>query len=268
MPITTDGLHWERIDLTAPWRAGATPMLLHHGAGSTSAIWSEWLPALASSRPLLLLDMPSFGRSAAAAMEAPSSLDRRIADVLAVLDAAGAPRAHLVGESIGGTVLLALALRHPQRCASLAISNATHRGDAVQRVGSWRGTIAGLGQAAWAAEMMEMRFAPGALDPARAAWFARMQAATPAAGNVALGEMLMGIDLTDELARLRVPLLLLFPDSSPFIPVGVAAEIKAAVPHAELRVFPGVRHGLPFSHAADCAAAAGAFAARHEAGAP
>ena len=67
--------------------------------------------------------------------------------------------------------------------------------------------------------------------------------------------MLLGADLGPELDRVTCPVLLLHPDASPFIPVETAAELKRALPDARLRVFAHARHGLPFSHAAECAAA-------------
>ena len=49
--------------------------------------------------------------------------------------------------------------------------------------------------------------------------------------------------------------LLLHPDSSPFIPVAVMADLQRKLPNAALQVFPDTRHGLPFSHAEECARA-------------
>ena len=34
----------------------------------------------------------------------------------------------------------------------------------------------------------------------------------------------------------------------------MAVELARLVPHAELVMFPGTRHGLPFSHGAECGA--------------
>jgi pimeloyl-ACP methyl ester carboxylesterase len=47
--------------------------------------------------------------------------------------------------------------------------------------------------------------------------------------------------------------LLLHGDSSPFIPVSVMADLKSRLPDARLQVFAHARHGLPFSHAKECA---------------
>ena len=47
--------------------------------------------------------------------------------------------------------------------------------------------------------------------------------------------------------------LLLHPENSPFIPVPLIAELQSLAPDSRLQVIPGTRHGLPFSHADECA---------------
>ena len=46
---------------------------------------------------------------------------------------------------------------------------------------------------------------------------------------------------------------LLYPDNSPFIPVPLIAKLQSLSPDSRLQVFSGTRHGLPFSHADECA---------------
>ena len=65
--------------------------------------------------------------------------------------------------------------------------------------------------------------------------------------------MLIGTDLTPRLKDIRCPVLLLHPDGSPFIPVPVMAELHRLLPGSELNVIGRSRHGLPFSHAKQCA---------------
>ena len=51
------------------------------------------------------------------------------------------------------------------------------------------------------------------------------------------------------------PTLLLRPDASPFIPLELMADLKRRLPDARLEILPDARHGLPFSHARECARA-------------
>ncbi len=69
----------------------------------------------------------------------------------------------------------------------------------------------------------------------------------------ALG-VLIGTDLSSRLKDIRCPTLLLHPDGSPFIPVPVMAELHRLLSNSELNVIGHSRHGLPYSHAGQCAA--------------
>jgi pimeloyl-ACP methyl ester carboxylesterase len=71
--------------------------------------------------------------------------------------------------------------------------------------------------------------------------------------------VLVGTDLTPRLGEIRCPTLLLHPDGSPFIPVPVMAELHRLLPTSRLNLFGHSRHGLPFSHAAQCAGALRSF---------
>jgi hypothetical protein len=56
------------------------------------------------------------------------------------------------------------------------------------------------------------------------------------------------------------------PDRSPFVTARMAVDLLEAVPHADLAMIPHARHGLPFSHGAECGARLAAHLAQVEAG--
>jgi len=260
-------LHFETIDVRAPWShhgAGSErlPILFHHGIGASAAIWAGWWPALVDAYRVVTFDMRGYGRSHVPSAEARWSLDLLIDDVFAVADAAGLRRFHLVGESIGGTVALAAAARRPERIATLTVSNGAHLGASIQGVKAWREQLA-AGPRTWSDKFLQDRFHPGALSPERWAWFAEQQEKWPAHSVLNALGVLVGTDLTAELAGIRCPVLLLHPDGSPFIPVPVMAELHRLLPHSRLNVLAHSRHGLPFSHDRECAAALRAFLDSH-----
>jgi pimeloyl-ACP methyl ester carboxylesterase len=78
-----------------------------------------------------------------------------------------------------------------------------------------------------------------------------------------VGDLLVGTDLSEELSRITPPTLLLTPDASPFVSVDISNEIHRLIEHSEMAVFPKSRHGLPFSHARECAESVLAFLMRH-----
>ncbi|RYY52096.1 MAG: alpha/beta fold hydrolase, partial [Comamonadaceae bacterium] len=65
------------------------------------------------------------GHGASGTTPAPFTTARFAQDLVDVMDALALPRVHLVGCSMGGTIALALAGRHPERLASLTVVDTT-----------------------------------------------------------------------------------------------------------------------------------------------
>ena len=220
-------LHYDVVDLVAPWQRPRLPILFHHGIGASAGIWAGWRPALADAYRLVTFDMRGYGRSNIPAADFRWSLDLLVDDLFAVADAAGLQRFHLVAS--------------------------------IQRVEAWRRQLDEGGSKGWSEAFLRDRFHDDALSPERRAWFAAEQEKWPRASILNALGVLIGTDLTPRLADIKCPTLLLHPDGSPFIPVSVMAELHRGLPDGELNVFGRSRHGLPFSHAAQCAQALRTF---------
>lgn len=263
---TASGLAVAVTDLTPPWSRTSRPVVFHHGIGTNRDIWAGWLPGIAGARRCVRFDTRGYGQSDVPAKTHSWTMEATVADLMEVAALAGPGPVHLVGESLGGTVALVAAIRHPDKVASATVCNTAYKGAGIQHVKAWRDEFRRAGARAWSRTMMERRFAPGVLNEAQRSWFEAEQDKSPDHVTVGLGEMLAAADLTGELPKLKCPLLILMPDRSPFVPARMAAELADLVPQAELAVFPGVRHGLPFSHAGECAARTLAFIERAERG--
>lgn len=248
-------IHYEVVDLVVPWETRRETIVFHHGIGADPGIWGEWLPRLADRYRLVTFDMRGYGRSGMPAADFRWTMDLLSSDLLAVADAVRAERVHLVGESLGGTVALYCATRNARRVATVMVSNGAHLGASIQRAEAWRAMIDDEGIEAWSDAFMRDRFYDDALDAAKRAWFARCQEAWPRDSILNALSVLIGTDLRPQLPGLRCPVLLLHGDSSPYIPVEVMADLHSRLPDSRLQVFARARHGLPFSHAADCAQA-------------
>lgn len=246
MPSTPDGIHYIAHDLRPPWHTDGLPVVFNHGIGTNLDIWADWVPVIAARHPVVRFDMRGFGRSVVPPMDHVWSMDEMIGDLWGVADAAGVERMHLVGESFGGTIVLAAAAQRPERVASVSISNASYKGAGIGQIQYWRDQFA---QGTWGGRMMENRFVPGVGDPAALAWFASEQAKAQPHVAIGLAGILATSDLTNAIAALDVPISIVLPDSSPFVPVAHGAELHRIARKARLRVVPGVRHGLPFVHA-------------------
>ena len=102
-------------------QATGVPLLLTHGFGATSGMWNPNIDALSVDRPVIVWDQRGHGSS-----DAPDDMDRyseaiSVADMAAILDAAGVDRAVVGGMSLGGYLSLAFHLVHPQRVAALVL---------------------------------------------------------------------------------------------------------------------------------------------------
>jgi pimeloyl-ACP methyl ester carboxylesterase len=85
-------------------------------------VWRPWFDAFGSRYRFVRYDSRGCGMSDRNATEV--SLDRLVADLEAVVDAAGLDRFALLGTSQGGAVSIAYAARHPERVSHLVLLGA------------------------------------------------------------------------------------------------------------------------------------------------
>jgi 3-oxoadipate enol-lactonase len=116
--------------------ASQPPVLFVHALAMTGAMWSGVAQVLRATAPLYALDCRGHGVSDKPA--GPYTTRRFAQDIDGILDSLAAPRVHLVGCSMGGTVSMAYAGLRPERLASLTVIDST----------AWYGTDA---PAAWEA---------------------------------------------------------------------------------------------------------------------
>lgn len=252
-------LRYELTDLIPPWTRPDT-VLFHHGVATSLEIWSEWLPALVDRHALLRFDMRGCGHSSHVPVSFEWSVDHLLDDIIRVADAADVERFHFVGESFGGTLGIALAAREPERMLSLTLANAAPRGGLVKNLSGWRGLMS-QSPKVWSDQMMEWRFAPDELDAPRREWFQGVQERSDSDVTLAIADLLARTDLSETLAEIRMPTLLLAPGESPFIPAEVMRNMHLQIPGSQFRMFEGVRHGLPFSRGPECGAILASFLA-------
>lgn len=99
------------------------PVLLLHGSGPGVSAWANWrlpLQSLSQKFRCLAPDLAGFGYSKAPAGMAhtrQSWLDQ----IIAFMDAVGVEKAHVIGNSFGGSMALALAIAAPERVDRLVL---------------------------------------------------------------------------------------------------------------------------------------------------
>jgi pimeloyl-ACP methyl ester carboxylesterase len=106
-----------------PFDPALPTVVFIHGAGFDHSVWalhSRWFSHHGFG--VLAPDLPGHGRSGGA----PLTTIAEMADfVAALLDAAGATRAKLIGHSMGSLIALETAARHPSRVSSLGLIGTT-----------------------------------------------------------------------------------------------------------------------------------------------
>ena len=107
-------------------RGQGKPVVLLHGFTASSSQWqyAGIADELAKHYQVILVDLRGHGRSDKPHDARAYTLEDRVSDIVAVLDALDLERAHLLGYSMGGWLAFGLAARHPERVASLMIGGA------------------------------------------------------------------------------------------------------------------------------------------------
>ena len=222
-----------RLSWTAQGPADAPALLLLDALGTTVDLWRSQVDRLAEAFRVIRFDTRGHGRSDAPA--GPYALDRLGRDALAVLDAAGAPRAHVCGVSLGGQTALWLAAYAPERVHGLVAANTGAR---IGTTELWNQRIrdAGeLGMQTLVEPAIARWFTPGfrRTDPETVDRFRSMLRDGSAAGYAGCCAALRDADLRADLHRIRKPTLVIAGARDPATPLPDGAFIREQVTGAE-----------------------------------
>jgi pimeloyl-ACP methyl ester carboxylesterase len=100
--------------------AGAEPALLVHGLGGSTSNWTDFAGQLRSRLDVEMLDLAGHGRSGPA-VERDYSIRAHARTVIAYLQQSGRGRVHLVGNSMGGAISIAVAIARPDLIRTLTL---------------------------------------------------------------------------------------------------------------------------------------------------
>ena len=221
------------------------PLLLHIGYFLGMEDWAVegYVAALADRYRLVMLDPRGQGRSDAPHTPGAYTLDNRVRDVLAVLDAAGIEKTLFWGYSMGGNIGYALGASALDRLASLVIGGAQpFAGNPRTPEGNFwldglRGGIEGF-LANW--ETVDPMFRP--TGEQRARWLRNDAAALCVAELDWLTEPDLEIDAV---SGIRVPTLIYAGTLDRPEPMEDAARL---MPNASFVALAGLDHGAAFNH--------------------
>jgi class 3 adenylate cyclase len=179
------------------------------------------------------------------------TMEERMDDIRAVMDAVGLERASLFGFSEGGSLAMLFAATYPQRTASLVLWGS--HASMVRRPGyPWGMTAEQIEEAAqaygerWGTGAGLAAFVPSRRDdPATRRWWARFQrmSASPGAA-VALLRMNAEIDVRGVLSAISAPTLILHRRNEVISVVDHGRYLAEHIPGARLVEFDGADHWL------------------------
>ncbi|MFF3165384.1 bifunctional 3-oxoadipate enol-lactonase/4-carboxymuconolactone decarboxylase PcaDC [Streptomyces sp. NPDC003273] len=222
----------------------APVLILGPSLGTTWHMWDRQIPELTKQWRVFRFDLP--GHGGAPARPAPS-VGELAARLLATLDAVGVQRFGYAGCALGGAVGIELALRHPERLASLALVAASPRFGTADEFRQ-RGVIVRTNGLDPIARTSPDRWFTGgfaAAQPAITEWAVQMVRTTDPGCYIASCEALAGFDVRHELGRVGVPTLVLVGSDDQVTGPAEARTLVAGIPDARLAVVPGASHLVP-----------------------
>ena len=180
------------------------------------------------------------------------TLEERMDDVRAVMDAAGSERAALVGVSEGVPMSIMFAATYPERVQSMVLIGGMARSTYADDY-PWPLPVEALMESAgefvlpyWGQGTMVEVVAPSQAEDADArAWFARIERATASPGMLAsLAQMFLDIDVRDVVPTVHVPTLVLHRRHDRLVNVRNGRWLAEHLPDARLVELPGSDHSL------------------------
>jgi class 3 adenylate cyclase len=177
---------------------------------------------------------------------AEQTLEERVGDVRAVMDAAGSNRATIYGWSEGGPMCLMFSATYPERTSSLVLYGTF----ASMQAPPWSVTREGLEQglskweAHWGEGILLEANAPSAYkDEAMRQWTGRLERASASPGSIlALMRANYELDVRHILPSVRVPTLILHRVGDALVPVESGRYLAQNIPGAKFAELPGTDH--------------------------
>jgi pimeloyl-ACP methyl ester carboxylesterase len=202
-----------------------TPLVLAYGIGGNAEMWDVNRDALAARHRLILWEPRGHARSDSPEDPAKYSFERWVLDLKAVLDRLGIRKAHVGGLSLGAGIATRFALRFPSRVRSLVVTNSSSAAglplsveNLVMRTRSIEITLTkGMDAMAEYAMVANPNLSERlALDPgARAEFYEEYRRLSPIGYANSLRALIAMDHITDQLQRLRMPVLLIGADRDP-----------------------------------------------------
>ncbi|KUL75685.1 MULTISPECIES: 4-carboxymuconolactone decarboxylase [unclassified Streptomyces] len=222
----------------------APVLILGPSLGTTWHMWDRQVPELTQQWRVFRFDLPGHGGAPAHPAGSVTDLAERL---LATLDGLGVQRFGYAGCALGGAVGIELALRHPERVASLALIAASPRFGTADEFRQRGVIVRSNGLDPIARTSPDRWFTSGfaAAQPAITEWAVQMVRTTDPGCYIAACEALASFDVRPQLAGVTVPTLVLVGSDDQVTGPAEARTLVAGIPDARLAVVPGASHLVP-----------------------
>ncbi|HEY3814731.1 MAG TPA: alpha/beta hydrolase [Caulobacteraceae bacterium] len=229
------------------WQEGGEgpPILLVMGHRYSGEMWYPALPALSAKHRVIWFDNRGTGESGSSAK---TNVQELAADAFAVMDAAGIARCPIYGVSMGGVIVIEMAMQHPERVSALIVGCSGILSVEKPRMPSWARVIYFF--PTWLLKFLmpdraSAKAYGSAADPARVAADMTKVATDKhdkrgvLAQAVAVAEH---VTTKDAVAKLTMPALVLHGDEDKLVPIAWGKELADTLPNARFVAFPGAGH--------------------------
>jgi pimeloyl-ACP methyl ester carboxylesterase len=230
-------------------------VLLIHGLGGSSNVWTPVMPALARHRAIRP-DLPGSARSVR--VEGPLSIARFVEAMQRVCSAVGVERAHVAAHSLGTIVAFHLAVAEPRLVRSLALfgpllapadairPGIRARGEKARTEGEagMQEIANALVQAATASETKARR-------PVTATLVREFLMRQPPEGYARTCDALADAQAAD-VAKLACPVLLVTGDEDAVAPAASVRQIAERIPGCRLEILRGCGHWTTIEKSDEC----------------
>lgn len=225
-------------------RGAGEPLVMLHPLALSGELWTPLAEALSDEFQVFALDLRGHGDSAWDGK--PFGIEDLADDVARTLDALDLRSASLLGLSMGGSVAVNFAGRHPERVRSLVLADTTawYGEDAVTTWAERAQKAVAVPRAKQVTFQLDRWFSPEFLDrhPEEAdrvvKIFLRTNSEAHAAASIAMGAM----DSRPLLPSVTAPTLVLVGRHDYATPPSMARKLAEGIAGAELEILPDLRH--------------------------
>ncbi|AUG81057.1 hypothetical protein CFP65_6401 [Kitasatospora sp. MMS16-BH015] len=238
-------------------------VLAHGGGGGAELNWGTFIPALAERHTVIAPDFPGSGRTPLE--PGPLRLDDLADRLVATAVEEGRESFDLVGFSLGATISVRAARRHPERVRSLTlVAGLAHTTPHLRLVTDTLLTARGFDPLHQARLAIPLLLSPEWINTQPEedlAALAKLMAATTPPGFHRQFELVTEVDVRPDLPHLSVPTLVVSPTADALIDPAQHRALAEGIPGAELLELRS-GHLVPTERRTELLAALRAFLAR------